>query len=564
MKFPFLPFHNRKRIRNQPYSASSQPVVLRILLAPFRKITSIFSNYFKTKPKFYEEPQYKEKVSFGAILQSQNWFRWNIELFYNWFLTRPYGGLALGLPAILAMFVVLCLFGLSNPKQHQRVNSLSAILKTAYLAQDNTAVELCLRSLLQVKPDRTDLQVAHAVALTALDRKDEAIESMKGLYLATSSTRAAFWLATNTLDLNELREWTLEQHNEFREYMKAALSSSDDWSIDDREIVMAKYLVGIQAKNEAIGFLAKLEPDHPELALTTSILCASMGDSKSAQFFAARATEHHRVALREKQSDLQIRANLVQALVIQNREEEALQVIDEGLVHSNSPEIRQLKSDTLIMWSHRIKSESETDAFTGKRLNLIFEAVKSTPNRPIVMDAVFDIAMECRKSPDPEVRNLLTQTVQSVDPHVLHMLRGTVAAMDGDLDKAIYHLRIAEPSATSLPVIYNNLAVAISSKSDANLLEALRLVELAILGDSKQFYFRETRGQILAKLDRHEEALRELEAAMFQTELLPLILPTMITSCYKLGLDTTAKEYEEKLSSLRAKGPAAREAQPRT
>jgi tetratricopeptide (TPR) repeat protein len=407
--------------------------------------------------------------------------------------------------------------------------------------------------MLQMKPERSDLQAARAVALTALDRKDEAIESMQELYQQTASTRAAFWLATNTLDLNELREWTIEQHDEFRGYMRAALASGDGWSINDREMVMAKYLVGIQAKNEAIGFLAKLEPDHPELALTTSILCASVGDSKSAKFFAARATEHHRVALREKQSDLQIRANLVQALVLQNREEEALQVIDEGFLHSNSPEIRQLKSDTLIMWAHRIKSESEPNVFAAKRLNLIFEAVKLTPNRPIVMDAVFDIAMECRKSPDPEVRNLLKQTVQAVDPHVLHMVRGTIAAMEGDLDKAIHHLRTAEPSAASLPVIYNNLAVVISSQSDENLQEALRLVELAILGDSEQFYFRETRGQILAKLERHEEALRDLESAMVHAELLPSILPTMISSCSKLGLETTAKEYEEKLRSLTSK-----------
>ncbi len=395
-----------------------------LLFTPFRKIASVFPRYFKTTARFHEEPRYKEKVSLRAVLQTRNWFRWNIELFYNWFLTRPYGDLVLGLPAILAMFGVLYLFGQANPKQHQRVNSLSGILKTTYSAKDNTAVELCLRSLLQVKPERADFQVARAVALTALERKEEAIESMKELYLQTSSTRAAFWLATNTLALNQLREWTLEQHNVFRDYMKAALSSSDGWNIDDREIVMAKYLVG--------------------------------------------------------------------------------------------------------------------------------------------MDAVFDIAMECRKSSDPEVRNLLTQTVQSVDPHVLHMLRGTIAAMDGDLDKAIYHLKTAEPSATSLPVIYSNLAVAISSKSDANLLEALRLVELAILGDSKQFYFRETRGQILAKLGRHEEALRELEAAMFHTELLPLILPTMISSCYKLGLETTAKEYEEKLRSLRAEEPAAGDAKSKT
>jgi hypothetical protein len=38
---------------------------------------------------------------------------------------------------------------------------------------------------------------------------------------------------------------------------------------------------------------------------------------------------------------------LVQALVMQNREDEALQAINEGLLHSHSAEIRQFKSDIL-------------------------------------------------------------------------------------------------------------------------------------------------------------------------------------------------------------------------
>jgi tetratricopeptide (TPR) repeat protein len=554
MKVSILRFLKRRKTRDYSYSTKSgRWAITRLIRGVLGKILKFGSRYFRSDATFQIQDPRIAKFTIRDALRPRNWLQWSVELILGWFQTRPYLDLVLGMPAVVAMAGLLFLASYVNSRPHQQSNYFSTILKRSYDEKDTVAVELCYRSMLRAMPERTDLQVARAIALTELDRKDEAIELMKQLHSQTSSTRAAFWLANNTLDINQLRQWTAEQHVEFRDYMKSALRTSEGWSMDEREIVMAKYLVGIQALQEAIGYLIKLVPNRPELALTTSILLASSGETQSAQHYAARATEYYRAALRENQADLAIRASLVQALVMQNREEEALQAINEGLLHSNSAEIRQLKSDILIMWSHRIKTENKSEASTAKRLDLIFDAVKCSPNRPIVMDAVFDIAMECRTSPNPDIRNLLAKTVQSVDPDVLHMIRGTIAAMDGDLDKAIYHLRMAEPSGKTLPVIYNNLASAISSKPGADLLEALRLVELAIRADANQAYFKETRGQILAKLDRHDEALRDLEAAMVHSELLPNILPTMISSCKKLGLDSMANTYQQKLHSISSK-----------
>ena len=109
---------------------------------------------------------------------------------------------------------------------------------------------------------------------------------------------------------------------------------------------------------------------------------------------------------------------------------------------------------------------------------------------------------------------------------------------------------MAETSAKELPVIYNNLAVVIGTKPDGNLDEALRLVNLAINADESQPYFRETRGQLLSKLNRHREALEDLQLALQCKELSTQVLPTLISSCQNLGLNDLEQSYRDQLSIL--------------
>jgi lipopolysaccharide biosynthesis regulator YciM len=239
-----------------------------------------------------------------------------------------------------------------------------------------------------------------------------------------------------------------------------------------------------------------------------------------------------------------------------HRESEALTILEDGLSYGvDSNAIKTLKADTCILWAHRLKRESAGDQSTTKRLELVFRAAQLAPNRPIVMDAVFDIAMECRKSSDDQMRHLLKNAVQSVDPHVVHTIRGTIAAMEGDTEKALFHLRMAESSGQYLPVIYNNLAVVISQQSDGDLTEALRLSNLAVQRDLNQPSFRETRGQILAKLERYADSIKDLELAVADQALQLRALPTLVECYRRLGQTDTASDYQMQLESLQKSSP---------
>ncbi len=163
------------------------------------------------------------------------------------------------------------------------------------------------------------------------------------------------------------------------------------------------------------------------------------------------------------------------------------------------------------------------------------------------MDSLFEIAMECRSSKDEQVRKLLISTLSNADPGVLHFVRGTIATIDGEMEKAVNYLNLAAKSGISSPAVLNNLAVAISGKKDGNQEEALRFVEMALKQLPDHHYLLETRGQILAKLNRPQDAIRDLEVAIQTEGLLQGALPTLIECYRKLGLPDMAEHYRKLL-----------------
>ena len=97
------------------------------------------------------------------------------------------------------------------------------------------------------------------------------------------------------------------------------------------------------------------------------------------------------------------------------------------------------------------------------------------------------------------------------------------------------------------PGILNNLAVAMAAKDGANLKEALSLAEGALEMLPGNPYVLETRGQILLKMGRHEEAIRDLEKSLSgiqQVQLRTLIYPNLVKAYQGLGLAETAAKYQ--------------------
>jgi len=99
-------------------------------------------------------------------------------------------------------------------------------------------------------------------------------------------------------------------------------------------------------------------------------------------------------------------------------------------------------------------------------------------------------------------------------PAVLHLIMGVDAWQRGKPDEGKQHLEQAYRHFPQSPVVVNNLGWLLAREQPADLPRALALINSVLEHSPGQLRFRDTRGHILAKMGRWQEAVTDLEAAL--------------------------------------------------
>jgi tetratricopeptide (TPR) repeat protein len=136
--------------------------------------------------------------------------------------------------------------------------------------------------------------------------------------------------------------------------------------------------------------------------------------------------------------------------------------------------------------------------------------------------------------------------IEGSSPAIAHFIEGTSALVKDDVDKATVHLKIASELMPNSGAIMNNLAVALTSRGDENLEQALKFANSAIENTpSVAPHFYETRGQILFRLKRYLDAIPDLERALAHPDL-AAGAHRSLASCYaELGEAELSKSHRE-------------------
>jgi tetratricopeptide (TPR) repeat protein len=95
-----------------------------------------------------------------------------------------------------------------------------------------------------------------------------------------------------------------------------------------------------------------------------------------------------------------------------------------------------------------------------------------------------------------------------------HFVLWTDARIRGDMPIARQHLQTAYQLAPQIPQIVNDMAMDLSTGNHDDLERSLKLIQSLLDKYPNQSGFRDTRGQILAKLGRYAEAVPDLEFSL--------------------------------------------------
>jgi tetratricopeptide (TPR) repeat protein len=292
---------------------------------------------------------------------------------------------------------------------------------------------------------------------------------------------------------------------------------------------------------EAKAHLLRATDEFPEVELDLARLFTAQGNGELARIHAERAQRlfHSRVAANLDDHDA--RLNRAEAYLVLRDFPAAVGVLQEGWELTANARYRAALGRTYLLWSDEAARSGKSNL--GEEFALLEKAMQNEGASPAVLDRL--LAATQVKGPEAEkARNSLRSLLaQGKSPALVHLALGLDAQERGNLTEAQRHYEQANKLAPDTPVVLNNLAWSLAQAPSPDLPRALELVNAALANWPNQPRFRDTRGQILAKLGRWKEALGDLEAALPALPKSPDLHRALAETYEHLGMAEMAAEH---------------------
>ena len=132
----------------------------------------------------------------------------------------------------------------------------------------------------------------------------------------------------------------------------------------------------------------------------------------------------------------------------------------------------------------------------------------------------------------------------------VHFVLGCRAWQAGETDSALFHLERAYELDEQLGLVANNLAWVLAHQQPPDLERALTIIDSVLERWPDVAQYRDTRGQILVKLERWEDALDDLERALPQMTRNRQLHEALAQVYGKLGQASLAQKHEQLAEDL--------------
>ena len=252
---------------------------------------------------------------------------------------------------------------------------------------------------------------------------------------------------------------------------------------------------------------------RPGVALMLATLGKRSGDDIGMKRWAERAAKHYRDKVNAADEDsMADRLAWAEALAMQENYGEAIQILDVGRKRSGSPLYSSAMASLYASWAEQVAWQEPRDVVS--RLTRVQQGLECEPKNVRLLKLL--IALGRMQGPEGNAArdSLTTLLADGGSSPMLHFILGSDAWQQGDQDQARKHFSLAFESAPDLPLVANHLALLLALGDQPDLPRALAIINPLAEKFPGEPHFRETRGQILVRLERWEEAVKDLEFAL--------------------------------------------------
>ena len=475
------------------------------------------------------------------------WLRWFGEFVYSWMLSVPWRDTPKAIPAIILIVVLSTLGIVAITEGGWRNRLLSQQLKVAWEKDDYATAELVLLRQQNGNPNDPEVVYRLAIANDKQLKHTEAENLMRQLVASKKHEGAARWLLTKNYVGQQWGELSENERDEFG-MLLALLTEKQPKDIGVRQLY-ADYLIAANKLPQVVPILDELSEHQPMRGLQAAAIERRLGNFSSANRFAEKTLDAVNKLSEEDPTNAVLALAVAQNQLFLERFAEAVRTLQRSLDRVTSKEdlnrLNQAMGDALVAWVAHIK-ESSTDTVSERiRIMKMLEyALKAAPSNRRVLTLVADQVLATMDETDEEIAARRRTLIAGAAPGIQHFIEGTSALMKNNVDSALVHLTTAAELLPRSGAILNNLAVALATRPDGDLEQALKVSNQAIeLTEKPTAHFYETRGQILFRMENYQEAIPDLTRALKVLSLAPKAHQSLSVCYDKLGEKDFSEEH---------------------
>jgi len=437
----------------------------------------------------------------------------------RWLRTRAALNLWQGLPAVAVGTIAVVIVWMGwQTRDFDLVLRYEGAAWEALRNEELDAADVYFQKLAYL--DDKDPRIQYGIALTAKAQGEDerAMRLMKRIAPDNGDgyPAAHFWIATQMVEGKTSH--TPAELNLLHHHLQQVISTQQDTPqthamLVEAHAVLGQLFVAAGRADLAAEHLAHVVEDRPAMRLRLARLYRGLGKPDLANFQAETATKHYQRRIQESPDDAEARLYWAEAQAQLGNWSDAAKMLVDGYARTRDEIYRLPLSRLFIARSDELRRAGQ--GTIDHHVELLQQALVYAPNDVNAAARLAGFATIAGGEQSEKLKAALNDILASGKASAtVHLILGTAATREGDLEKARLHLEQANRLSNKSPEILNNLAWVLANSDPPDLESAEQLAAEAVELAPTNSSIRETHGQILAQLDRPQEAVAELEFAL--------------------------------------------------
>ncbi len=297
--------------------------------------------------------------------------------------------------------------------------------------------------------------------------------------------------------------------------MKWHLENSHDRNSQEVNQAWALYYMAVQQPEKAVSHMEQAAEINPKLLLTAADIYKSSNNSLGAKRTLRRAEEFFERSLSKNPMDADARIWLAKTFVKLDEIKRAEKILLGGDQIHSTPKLKRAIAEFYVMWH-------DLSVLEGANFQLQLGSLQNAMEFDINYAPIYERLIRQYRRSDGQtnavsIKSMLESAIANGQSTALaHFAIGNMYWIQGENDKAEWHISQAYRIDNRLAAVGNNLAWLLAHKEEPELEQALKLARAVVKQDSDKSSFRDTLATVLMKRGELEEALVEFEKILPQ------------------------------------------------